>query len=74
MRYTSSSSLSLEQVPNYRGTMRSMSAAASNLGSAIGTGFSGLILLSFGYGGLGPLGILSIIASILFKFYAVDPS
>ena len=41
---------------------------------AVGAGFGGLILLSFGYGGLGTLGMLSIIASILFKFYAVDPA
>jgi len=66
--------LVLEQVPELRGTMMSMNSTATNIGSAIGAGFGGFLLLSFDYGVLGILGLFSIISAIVYYFFAVDPT
>jgi DHA1 family inner membrane transport protein len=45
LRYTALTSLSLEQVPDFRGSMMSLRGAATSLGLTIGSGIGGLILL-----------------------------
>ena len=74
MRNTAYSSLALEQVTAYRGTMMSLSQFSSNLAGALGTGIGGLLLVLFDYGHMGYLGVLSIIAAVLFHVFTIDPT
>lgn len=74
MRNTAYNSLALEQVPEYRGTMMSLSDFSQKLAWAIGNSLCGLILITFDYGHMGALGILSIIASLIFHFFTTDPT
>jgi predicted MFS family arabinose efflux permease len=70
-----SSSLILEQVPRYPGTMMSASTAAMNIGEAVGAGVGGLVLLLFNWGFLGvALGAMGIVAALVFHFFTVDPT
>jgi len=74
MLVSSANSLTLEQVPEARGTMMSLSTAALNLGSAFGTAIGGLALSSFGYEGLGSvLGVMGIAAAFVFLVFAREP-
>jgi AAHS family 4-hydroxybenzoate transporter-like MFS transporter len=71
---SAANSLTLEQVPEFRGTMMSIDTAALNLGSAFGTALGGLALLSFGYEGLGiVLGAMGVVAAVVFYFLTTDP-
>jgi len=75
MRFTASNSLTLEQVPGYRGTMMSMSTAADQGGAALGAGVGGLLLLLFNYEGMAiSLGAIGIAAAAIFQFLAIDPT
>jgi predicted MFS family arabinose efflux permease len=72
---SAASSLTLEQVPEFRGTMMSIDTAAINLGYALGTALGGLTLLSFDYEGLGiVLGVMGVAAAIVFHFLTTDPT
>ena len=72
---SASNSLTLEQVPEFRGTMMSIDTAAINLGSALGTALGGLALLSFDYEGLGiVLGVMGVAAAIVFYLLTTDPT
>jgi len=74
MLVSSASSLTLEQTPEARGTMMSLSTASLNLGSALGTVIGGLALSSFGYEGLGTtLGAIGIVAAFVFLLFAREP-
>jgi predicted MFS family arabinose efflux permease len=74
MVVSSATCLTLEQVPNARGTTMSLDAAAVNLGSAFGTALGGAALLSFGYEGLGSvLGVTGIAAALVFYLFAREP-
>ena len=71
----SSSGLTLEQVPQYRGTMMSLHYAAWSLGTAVGTGVGGVALLLHSYGMLGLiLGSFGLIAALVFYAWARDPT
>jgi len=75
MVVSTSVSLTIEQVPRFRGTIMSVNSAAASLGSAIGASAGGFALLNFDYKGLGfVLGMTGIIAAIVYKFYARDPT
>ena len=66
---SSGQSLNLEQVPDYRGSMMSMSAVAGNLGAAVGSGIGGFVLLIYSYTMLGPvLGSLGLCSSLFLYF------
>ena len=68
-------SLTLEQVPAYRGTMMSVDSAFVNLGYALGAAAGGMALLRFGYEGLGvALGSFGIVAAVVFYVFAEDPT
>lgn len=74
MLASSANCLTLEQVPNARGTTMSLDTAALNLGSAFGTVLGGAALLSFGYEGLGSaLGVIGIAAALVFYLFAREP-
>jgi len=69
------SSLTLEQVPKFRGTMMSINSAAMNLGSALGAALGGLTLVLFDYEVLGlALGAMGVVAAIVFQTLSVDPT
>jgi predicted MFS family arabinose efflux permease len=71
----SANSLSLEQVPNLRGTMMSLDTAAINLGAAFGTAVAGLALAYSSYEGLSvALGALGMISALVFKGFSKDPT
>jgi len=75
MRGTATTSLTLEQVPSFRGTMMSINSAATSMGSALGAGLGGLALLMFNYEGVGiSLGGMGIAAAIIFHLLATDPT
>ena len=75
MRATANVSLTIEQVPEFRGTVMSISAASANIGSALGSGLGGLALLFFNYEAVGPsLGLLGIASAIIVYLFAVDPT
>jgi len=72
---SASNSLTLEQVPRFRGTMMSINSAAQSLGSALGGAVGGLALLSFDYEGLGSiLGVMGIVAAMVFHLLTIDPA
>ena len=74
MGASAASSLTLEQVPKFRGTMMSLTSAAESLGSALGAALGGVILVLFNYSIMGSvLGALGIVAATVFYFLAIDP-
>jgi predicted MFS family arabinose efflux permease len=75
LRYSASASLSLEQVPYFRGSMMSMNSAAGYSGTALGTALGGLMLLSFDWSILGMvLGAIGIVGAGLYHAFASDPT
>jgi len=75
VRATAGNSLTLEQVPHFRGSMMAMNSAAWNIGNALGAGIGGLALLWFDYEGLGlTLGAMGIVAALVYHFLVIDPS
>jgi len=75
VRSSSSSSLTMEQVPTFRGTMMSISSAIDNMGVALGAGLGGLMLLWYDYNMLGvTLGGAGIAASLLFQLWTREPT
>lgn len=75
MRFTSSSSLTLEQVPTYRGTMMSITTAADIAGATLGAGLGGWMILTSGYGAAGfALGGLGLVSTIVYLIFTVDPT
>jgi predicted MFS family arabinose efflux permease len=75
IRYAALESLSLEMVPEYRGTMMSTKVFSDGIGAALGTGLGGLMLLSYGYGGQGVFtGTMAIIATIIIYLLVIDPT
>jgi DHA1 family purine base/nucleoside efflux pump-like MFS transporter len=66
-------SLALEQVPAFRGTMMSLSSLSNSLALAIGTSIGGVILLSYDYEFLGLFGILVMMGALVFHFFTIDP-
>jgi predicted MFS family arabinose efflux permease len=70
-----SNSLSLEQVPEYRGSMMSLNRGFISLGMALGSAIGGLALTYGNYGGMGiSLGFLGISASIVYSLFTHDPT
>jgi len=75
MGASAANSLTLEQVPKFRGTMMSINSAVMNLGPAIGAALGGLTLVLFDYEVLGlTLGAMGIVAAIVFQTLAIDPT
>jgi DHA1 family inner membrane transport protein len=74
IRLTASNNLSLEQIPSFRGSMMSLNSMTGNIGSAVGAGLGGLILILYSYGGLGTLFcVISFIAVAVIQLFAWDP-
>jgi len=74
-RRSASTSLALEQVPEYRGSMMALNTASNNLGSILGAGIGGAVLLTSDYPLIGVvLGILGVLAALVIRLYATDPT
>jgi predicted MFS family arabinose efflux permease len=74
MRATTTNSLTLEQIPEARGTLMSLSSAATSLGSTFGAAIGGYLLLRYGYAGLGVgMGAVGILGALVFAFLTIDP-
>jgi predicted MFS family arabinose efflux permease len=73
--FPASNALTLEQIPEYRGPMMSLSSASEKLGSAIGISLGGYILLALNWQSVGIfLGGWGIAAALILFLYAIDPS
>jgi predicted MFS family arabinose efflux permease len=73
--FIGSRSLTLEQEPGYRGAMMSLNSASQSLGSLIGTGFGGLMILRYSYSYLGfGLGLLGLLSGIVYWLFSIDPT
>ncbi len=74
-RRSASVSLALEQVPEYRGSMMALNTASNNLGSILGAGIGGAVLLTSDYPLIGVvLGLLGVLSALVIKFFASDPT
>lgn len=68
-------SLTLEQIPGYRGTIMALNSAAGNLGMAIGSGIGGMALLMYDYWIVGvSLGALGVLGTLIYQLLVVDPT
>jgi predicted MFS family arabinose efflux permease len=75
MMASAASSLTLEQIPRFRGSMMSISSVATNLGAAVGAAVGGMALVWYDYDVLGAiLGGMGIIAAIIFYLVTKDPT
>jgi predicted MFS family arabinose efflux permease len=75
LRHSVSNSLSLEQVPGYRGSMMSLNAGSISLGAAMGSAVGGLALTYGDYSVLGVcLGFSGIVSAIIYYFFTHDPT
>jgi DHA1 family inner membrane transport protein len=74
MMFSASASLELEQLPRFRGTMMSLSAAMQGVGSALGAAIGGFVLLIYDYELVGlSLGALAVVGAIVVHVLAIDP-
>jgi predicted MFS family arabinose efflux permease len=72
--WVASRSLTLEQVPGFRGTMMSLNSAAQSLGAVVGTGVGGILLLNFSYQLVGiVLGFFGIISGLTYYLFTQEP-
>jgi predicted MFS family arabinose efflux permease len=70
---TSANSLTLDQVPSFRGTIMALFTAGNSLGMTLGVSLGGMILLRFDYGSLGVvLGLLGFVAALIVYFLAYE--
>jgi predicted MFS family arabinose efflux permease len=75
LAFSALSSLTLEQVPRFRGTVMSITAAVGSVGAALGTAVGGWVLLVADYAFVGlALGILLLVAAVTTHLVAVDPT
>jgi predicted MFS family arabinose efflux permease len=71
---TAYASLALEQAPDNRATLMSLSEVSTYVAIAIGNALAGMLLLAFNYGIVSLMGIFAIIGAIVFQFFTIDPT
>jgi predicted MFS family arabinose efflux permease len=70
---TSANSLTLDQIPSFRGTIMSLFTAANSMGMTFGASLGGMILITSSYGSLGVfLGLVSLLAAFIVYFWAYE--
>ena len=73
--FIGSRSLTLEQEPDYRGTMMSLNSASQSLGTLIGSGVGGYLILRYSYNLVGlVLGGLGMLSGLVYWALSVDPT
>ena len=74
-RINAVTSLSLEQVSEFRGSMMSLNSAFMNLGSVLSAGIGGYALLGGNWALMGvSIGVMSILAAAIIQLGAIDPT
>jgi DHA1 family bicyclomycin/chloramphenicol resistance-like MFS transporter len=74
MLITLASSFSLEQIPEYRGTMMSIHAAAASLGATLAAAVGGFILVTYSYGIYSiAMGIVGIVGALIYMLMTSEP-
>jgi MFS family permease len=72
--FTAANSLTLEQVPRFRGTVMSLNQASFSLGGVLGSGLGGLMVLLSGYPAMGfSHGAMMLVAMSILFFLAKEP-
>jgi predicted MFS family arabinose efflux permease len=67
-------SLSLEQVPKFRGSMMSLFSACMNFGMVLGASLGGFALIGGEWAFMGvSIGVLGLLGATILKIWAVDP-
>ena len=75
VRVNASQGLNLEQLPNLRGSMMSLSSAFGSTGNVLSLSLSGYLLINYGWGVMGSvIGIFGFLAGIILYLYAEDPT
>jgi len=75
LRQPAINSLTIEQIPEIRGSIMSLSTASGNVGGMIGATMAGFLLLNYGWITAGvSLGSATIVAGILLQLFANDPT
>ena len=69
---SASGSLILEQVPEFRGTLMSLSSAAGGLGGAIGVGVVGWLIIVRGFSASSFFMIVTGVLSAIIYYYFVE--
>jgi predicted MFS family arabinose efflux permease len=67
LQYSAANTLVLEQIPEYRGSMMSLSSALSYLGYGLGTAVGGVALATSGWASLNT--VLSMLGAAAFMLY-----
>ena len=74
MMITATTSLTLDQLPLYRGTVMSLQSAAVGLGAMVAAIVGGIVISSIGFGSYGLIiGVFGFLGSIVFFFFSIDP-
>jgi predicted MFS family arabinose efflux permease len=75
VRVNASQGLNLEQLPDLRGPMMSLSSAFGSTGNVLSLSLSGYLLINYGWGVMGSvIGAFGVLASIILYLYAEDPT
>lgn len=75
LRQPAINSLTIEQIPEIRGSIMSLSTASGNVGSMIGAAMAGFLLLNYGWIKAGVfLGSAAILAGMILQIFAKDPT
>ena len=75
LRASAGESLTLEQIPAFRGSLMSLNSAASSFGSVLGAGLGGTLLVAYNYNITGiVLGGFSLVAAVIYYALTVDPT
>ena len=75
LRQPAISSLTIEQIPEIRGSIMSLSSALGSVGGIIGAAVAGFLLLNYGWIAAGVfLASAAILAGLILQFFAKDPT
>lgn len=75
LRQPAENSLTIEQIPEIRGSIMSLSTASGNFGGMIGAAVAGFLLLNYGWIAAGVfLASTAILAGIVLQIFAKDPT
>jgi DHA1 family putative efflux transporter-like MFS transporter len=73
--FTAIRSLTVEQIPELRGTVMSLGTAGMQFGYALGSGIGGMVLILYNYQTLGlVLGGMGVLGAVILQVFAKDPT
>lgn len=75
VRVNASQGLNLEQLPDLRGSMMSLSSAFGSTGNVLSLSLSGYLLVNYGWDVMGSvIGVFGFVAGIILYLYSKDPT